>query len=248
MNDQHSKLARPGLVLLRAVTIVAMLFGQFSAVNVAFAQETPGESGNPIFLPFVAGSGEAAIVEQVSAPAELGVIEEGNVQAASHTPNLAVTKDVGGADDWQNPNQQDLSQMGFDNSLANDPTEPVIDVFWSQDNISFPGSGNTASSAALIDGDGDGNVDYALFVTIGEDSSDTVTVDNGLITLADSTQNGNWSFIDIINGQADINGDGVISAAMTRCPIRVTPAQSQSTRLSVGRTLLMAMLTLMVTA
>jgi hypothetical protein len=52
----------------------------------------------------------------------------------SPNPNIIITLDQQGADDWTNPNQQDLSQMGFDSSQ-----DGIIDVFWSMDDTSFGG-------------------------------------------------------------------------------------------------------------
>ena len=82
MHDHQPTHARPRVVLLRTVTIIAMLISQFSFAPGVYAQDAPGESSNGIFLPIVANNGAAGAGEQTPAE-EPAPVEEAEVPAES---------------------------------------------------------------------------------------------------------------------------------------------------------------------
>jgi hypothetical protein len=77
---------------------------------------------------------------------------------------FAVT-DSGGANNG--PGQKDLTQMGFyeDKGVIADPTDDVLDVVWSWDEISVSGN-NTLDGCALFDSDGDTFINVSICATI----------------------------------------------------------------------------------
>jgi hypothetical protein len=72
-------------------------------------------------------------------------------------PYFAVP-DSGGANNG--PGQKDLTQMGWIEDVSN-PSSPVIDLFWSWDEITVSG-GNTLDGCALFDNNGNTLIDFAI--------------------------------------------------------------------------------------
>ncbi len=83
---------------------------------------------------------------------------------------LVGTVDTGGPDDWTNPNRNDLSLMQSDS----DSSDGSIDVVWQLDDASI-GGGEESQGCALYDTDGDGNVNYALCVSLIDDGGSTLS-------------------------------------------------------------------------
>jgi hypothetical protein len=66
------------------------------------------------------------------------------------------------------PGQKDLTQQCVDMDAF--PNDDCFTASWSWDDTGFPGM-NTADACALFDTDGDGNINYALCVTVGGNPS-----------------------------------------------------------------------------
>ena len=81
---------------------------------------------------------------------------------------LTITVDQNGPDDV--PSQSDLNSMGFDTSHL-DEDDPFYSIQFSFDDTDYPG-GNTGDACALIDSDGDSNVDFAFCSQIGDPDAD----------------------------------------------------------------------------
>ncbi len=80
--------------------------------------------------------------------------------AAAAVPDTAIVVDSGGADDYQNPNRTDLSQMGF--AVNGDGSISVIYSVDDTDLLDPNAGGEEVQACSLYDTNGNGDVDYAL--------------------------------------------------------------------------------------
>lgn len=107
----------------------------------------------------------AGVVGLVAAVSPLYLVTP--AQAATAPPgNYFTVVDTGGAND--EVGQNDLTQFGRDDS---DPS--TYNLFWSWDDASWSG-GNTGDACAQFDSNGDGNIDYAVCVEVGQGAGTTV--------------------------------------------------------------------------
>jgi hypothetical protein len=109
-----------------------------------------------LVLPFMVGLAISAVVLVLPLSA--------NVPSVIPFQYFAV-KDSGGANNG--PGQKDLTQMGFyeDKGVIADPTDDVLDLVWSWDEITVSGN-NTLDGCALFDSDGDTFINVSICATI----------------------------------------------------------------------------------